>query len=71
MVLLAGTFVYKRSDLLSPFPLPQFIVSAVVTWMGPYSCVLFCMCRRCVDLRLLFLVFVFCPEIRGFSGRPV
>jgi hypothetical protein len=51
-------YILKFPQKLSRVPFPHDFMNVMVSWMDPYSCVLFSMCSAYADLGLLILIYL-------------
>jgi len=64
-------YILKISQLLSPVPVPHDFINVMVSWMDPYSYLLFSMCSAYADMGLLILMYLSCSENLAFRNSPV
>jgi len=64
-------YILKFSYLLSRVPFPHDFINVMVSWMGPYSWLLFSMCSAYADLGLLILIYLSFSENLAFRDSPV
>jgi hypothetical protein len=64
-------YILKISHLLSRVLFPHDFINVIVSWMDPYSCILFSLCSAYSDLGLLILMYLSCSENLAFRDSPV
>ena len=64
-------YILKFPQKLSRVPFPHDFINVMVSWMDPYSCVLFSMCSAYADLGSLILMYLSYSENLDFRDSPI